>query len=110
MRQTGGAIAVTLILPSAINTPFFDHARSKTGLRPKPLAPVYEPSVVAEAILFAAQHPRRDVYAGRSSSCAVSTRFRQDGRARSIATAAAPRVRPLDQRASAIAAATPAAG
>ena len=36
-----GAIAVTLILPSAVNTPFFDHALSKTGLKPKPIAPVY---------------------------------------------------------------------
>jgi short-subunit dehydrogenase len=67
MRDTGGAIAVTLILPSAVNTEFFDHARSKTGLRPRPIAPVYEPGVVAEAILFAAEHPRRDVYAGGAS-------------------------------------------
>jgi short-subunit dehydrogenase len=67
MRETGGAIAVTLILPSAVNTPFFDHARSKTGHRPKPVSTVYEPSVVAEAILFAAEHPRRDVYAGGGS-------------------------------------------
>ncbi len=67
LMRDDGTITVTLILPSAVNTEFFDHARSKMGVRPKPIAPVYEPSVVAEAILHAAEHPRRDVYAGGGS-------------------------------------------
>ena len=29
---------------------FFRHARSKTGVKPRPMPPVYEPEVVAEAI------------------------------------------------------------
>jgi NAD(P)-dependent dehydrogenase (short-subunit alcohol dehydrogenase family) len=62
-REQSG-IRVTLILPSSVNTPFFEHARSKTGHKPKPLGPVYEPEVVADAILYAAEHPRRDVYVG----------------------------------------------
>lgn len=60
-------IHVTLVLPSAVKTAFFEHARSKMGVKPKPIAPVYAPGVVAEAILFAAEHPRRDVYAGGGS-------------------------------------------
>ena len=62
-REKSG-INVTLILPSSINTPFFNHARSKMGVKPQPIPPVYEPRVVAEAILFAAEHPRRDIFAG----------------------------------------------
>jgi short-subunit dehydrogenase len=61
-EKTG--INVTLILPSSINTPFFNHARSKMGVKPQPVPPAYDPRVVAEAILFAAENPRRELYAG----------------------------------------------
>src|SRR2546421_6758061 len=43
------AIDVVLILPSSINTPLFNFARSKIGVLPMPVPPVYEPRVVAEA-------------------------------------------------------------
>ncbi len=64
MAREKNGIHVTLILPSSINTPFFDHARSKLGVKPQPVPPVYESGVVAETILFAAEHPRRDLFAG----------------------------------------------
>jgi NAD(P)-dependent dehydrogenase (short-subunit alcohol dehydrogenase family) len=57
-------IHVTLILPGSINTPFFNHARSKLGAKPQPIPPVYDPAVVADAILSAAETPQRDIYAG----------------------------------------------
>jgi short-subunit dehydrogenase len=63
-QKTG--INVTLIMPSSINTPFFNHARSKMGLQPKPIPPVYEPELVADAIVFAAEHPRRDIIIGEA--------------------------------------------
>jgi NAD(P)-dependent dehydrogenase (short-subunit alcohol dehydrogenase family) len=59
-------ISVTLVMPAYINTPFFDNARSKLGVKPKPVPPIYEPSVVADAILFAAEHRRRDIVVGGS--------------------------------------------
>jgi short-subunit dehydrogenase len=59
-------INVTLVMPAYINTPFFDNARSKLGVKPKPVPPVYAPSVVADAILFAAEHRRRDIVVGGS--------------------------------------------
>ncbi len=64
LAHEGSAIRVTQILPSSVNTPFFTHARSKMGVKPKPIPPVYEPKVVAEAIVFAAEHPRRDIIVG----------------------------------------------
>jgi NAD(P)-dependent dehydrogenase (short-subunit alcohol dehydrogenase family) len=64
-------ITVTLILPSSINTPLFSHARSKLGVKPQPIPPVYEPRVVAETILFAAEHPRRTIVAGGSGKLLV---------------------------------------
>jgi short-subunit dehydrogenase len=59
-------ITVTLVMPSSINTPLFRFARSKMGQKPMPVPPVYEPSVAAEAIVFVAEHPRRDVVVGGS--------------------------------------------
>jgi short-subunit dehydrogenase len=59
-------IKVTLVMPSSINTPLFDLARSKMGVKPMPIPPIYEPRVVAEAVLFAAEHPRRTITVGGS--------------------------------------------
>lgn len=60
-------IHAALILPAAINTPFYDNARSRMGVRPRAMPPVYGAGAVAEAIVFAAAHPRRDIYVGSAS-------------------------------------------
>jgi NAD(P)-dependent dehydrogenase (short-subunit alcohol dehydrogenase family) len=57
-------INLTLIMPGFIDTPLFINARSKLGVKPRPVPPVYAPEVVVEAILFAAEHPRRDMLVG----------------------------------------------
>lgn len=57
-------INVTLILPASINTPFFSHARTHFGAMARPVPPVYDPELVADAILHAARYPRRDVFVG----------------------------------------------
>lgn len=57
-------ISVTNVMPSGINTPLFNHARTKLGVKPMPVPPIYQPSAVADVILHAAQHPTRDIYAG----------------------------------------------
>lgn len=60
-------IKVTVVMPASINTPFFEHSRSRMGVRPKPLPPVYEPGDVASAIVSAAVTPQRDVYVGSAA-------------------------------------------
>lgn len=64
-EQSG--IAVTLIMPAGINTPFFQHAVSRLGVLPRPAPPVYAPELVAEAIAAAAAQPQRDIYVGGAS-------------------------------------------
>ncbi len=55
---------MTLIKPSAIHTPYPEHARNYMD-EPARLPPVlYDPRLVADAILFAAEHPKRDLYVG----------------------------------------------
>lgn len=57
-------IAVTLIKPYSIDTPYTEHAKNYLATEPVVPPPVYAPEVVAEAILHCAEHPTRDVYAG----------------------------------------------
>lgn len=64
LQHEGAHISVTNVMPAGINTPFFNHARTKLGVKPQPVPPIYQPSVVAEAILHAAEHPTRDIVAG----------------------------------------------
>ena len=60
-------INVTLVLPAGVNTPFFEHARSKIEVKPQPLPPVYQPEAIADTVVYAAQHPRRDLHVGGAS-------------------------------------------
>ena len=57
-------ISETTILPAGINTPFFDKSLTRLGVKPRPSPPVYEPVLVANAVLYAAEHPVRDLYVG----------------------------------------------
>src|SRR5829696_643356 len=64
LEKEEAPISVTLIKPGAIDTPFPEHARNYMEAEPKHPPPVYDPSVVAEAILFCAEHARRDLIVG----------------------------------------------
>lgn len=57
-------ISITLIQPTAVDTPFPQHARNYMAEEPKLPSPQLDPEDVAEAILKAAEHPQRDVKAG----------------------------------------------
>jgi short-subunit dehydrogenase len=67
-------VSVTTILPYGINTPFFNHARSKLGVMPRPTPPAYPPSAVAEAIVWAAEHPTREIVVGGAAKGALLLR------------------------------------
>jgi NAD(P)-dependent dehydrogenase (short-subunit alcohol dehydrogenase family) len=64
LAQEAAPITVSTILPASIDTPFFEHSRSKLGVMPKPPPPVYAPEIVANAIVYTAEHPRREVTVG----------------------------------------------
>jgi short-subunit dehydrogenase len=63
MHEEAG-IDVVVILPSSTNTPLFNFARSKLGVMPMPVPPVYQPTAVAEAICHAAEHGGREIVVG----------------------------------------------
>ena len=58
-HRTG--VDVSLVLPGAVNTPQFDRARQKLGLQPQPVPPIYQPELLAEAVLRCAERPEREL-------------------------------------------------
>jgi len=64
LRHEDAPVAVTLIKPTSIDTPLPRRARNYMDREPMLPPPVYRPEEVAEAILYAAEHPRRDIVVG----------------------------------------------
>ena len=64
LRHEGVPINVAQIMPASINTPLFNKARTKLGVKPMGVPPLYQPAIVADAILYAAEHPVRDLVVG----------------------------------------------
>jgi short-subunit dehydrogenase len=65
VEQVDGApVSITLIEPTAVNTPLPDHARNYLERQPKLPSPQLDPHRVADAILQAATTPTRDTRVG----------------------------------------------
>ena len=64
-------VHVTMVQLPALNTPQFDLARTRLPHHPRPVPPIFEPEVAAEAIVWAASRRRREVYVGGSTVLAV---------------------------------------
>jgi len=64
LEAQGEDVAVTLVKPGAINTPYIQHAANHLAREPVFPPPVYAPEVAAEAILHCAVHAPRDFVVG----------------------------------------------
>jgi short-subunit dehydrogenase len=62
---------ITVNLP-ALNTPHFEWVKTKLANRPRPLPPIFEPEVAADAIVRAAIAGRREVSVGWSTMRAIA--------------------------------------
>jgi NAD(P)-dependent dehydrogenase (short-subunit alcohol dehydrogenase family) len=71
LAHAGAPVSVTLIKPAAIDTPYAEHSAKYLPDQPTHIPPVYAPRSVAEAILYAAEHPVRDMTVG-SAGVALS--------------------------------------
>jgi len=60
-------VSITLIQPTAVNTPYPQHAKNYMEQEPQLPTPMIEPEKVADAILEAATKPKRDVKVGAMS-------------------------------------------
>ena len=64
LEKENAPISVTLIHPGRVDTAYNEHARSYLDKQPAHIGMMYPPEAVAEAILYAAYHPKRDMYVG----------------------------------------------
>jgi hypothetical protein len=73
LKHEGWPISVTQVMPGTINTPFFEKGRSKLGVKPVGVPPIYEPQTVANIILYAAENPARDLVLGGAAQALIIT-------------------------------------
>jgi NAD(P)-dependent dehydrogenase (short-subunit alcohol dehydrogenase family) len=64
LLHDGSRVRVTMVQLPALNTPQFGWVKSRLPRRPQPIPPIYQPEVAARAILYAADHPRREIWVG----------------------------------------------
>lgn len=68
----GSNVKLTMLQLPAVNTPQFDIQRAKLPREPQPVPPIYQPEVIAEAALFAAEHwPREMLLAGSAIKAVI---------------------------------------
>ncbi|MBV8837920.1 MAG: SDR family NAD(P)-dependent oxidoreductase, partial [Alphaproteobacteria bacterium] len=60
-------VAISMIELPAVNTPQFDWARTRLPREPRPVGPVVQPEVIADAIYRASLDPKREYWIGRST-------------------------------------------
>lgn len=75
LEEEGAPISVTLIKPSAIDTPYIHHAKNLLPVEPLNPPPVYAPETVAEAILHCAENAVRDVIVGGGGRALTSMSY-----------------------------------
>jgi NAD(P)-dependent dehydrogenase (short-subunit alcohol dehydrogenase family) len=62
LLHEGSRVRVTMVQMPAVNTPQFDWVLSRLPHRAQPVPPIYQPEVAAQAVVHAADHPRRREY------------------------------------------------
>ena len=68
LQHEKAPVSVTEVQPAAIDTPFFEHAKTRLGVRPSGPPPVYSAEKVAQTILGSAVRPRREVTVGGAAA------------------------------------------
>jgi NAD(P)-dependent dehydrogenase (short-subunit alcohol dehydrogenase family) len=67
LLHDGSKIHLTMVQLPALNTPQFTMARNRLPRHPMPVPPIYQPEVAADAIVWASEHRRREVWVGAST-------------------------------------------
>jgi NAD(P)-dependent dehydrogenase (short-subunit alcohol dehydrogenase family) len=62
LLHEGSKVNITIVQMPAVNTPQFSWVLSRLPRHPQPVPPIYQPQLVARAVLRAADHPRRKQY------------------------------------------------
>jgi NAD(P)-dependent dehydrogenase (short-subunit alcohol dehydrogenase family) len=72
LLHDGSNIRVSMVQLPALNTPQFGWSRSRMPRQPQPVPPIFQPEVAADAIVWAADHGRREIYVGLPTIKAIA--------------------------------------
>ncbi len=64
LQHEGSSIRTSIVELPAVNTPQFEHCRTRLPKQPQPVPPIYQPEVAADAIAWTARSGEREVYVG----------------------------------------------
>src|SRR5215211_8199244 len=64
LLHDGSDVQLTMVQMPALNTPQFGWVRSRLPRKAQPVPPIFHPEVAAEAIVWAAQHHRNELWVG----------------------------------------------
>jgi NAD(P)-dependent dehydrogenase (short-subunit alcohol dehydrogenase family) len=67
LLHDNSGVRLTMVQLPALNTPQFGWVKSRLPRKARPVPPIFQPEVAAEAIYFAAHNPRRELYVGEPS-------------------------------------------
>jgi len=72
LLHDGSKVRVTMVQMPALNTPQFNWVKSRLPRKPQPVPPIYQPEVAADAIVWAAEHDRREWHIGGSTAVVIA--------------------------------------
>jgi hypothetical protein len=77
LLHDGSRVRVTMVQMPAVNTPQFNWVLSRLPRRAQPVPPIYQPEVAADAVVFAADHPKRREYwvGGSTAATLLANKF-----------------------------------
>lgn len=64
-------VHLTMVQLPGLNTPQFGWVKSRLRHKAQPVPPIFQPEVAADAIVYAANHRRREIWVGASSVKAI---------------------------------------
>jgi NAD(P)-dependent dehydrogenase (short-subunit alcohol dehydrogenase family) len=64
LLHDGSNVRVAMVQMPALNTPQFSWVKSRLPRKPQPVPPIFQPELAADAILWATDHDRPELYVG----------------------------------------------
>ena len=71
LLHDGSRVRLTMVQLPALNTPQFGWVKSRLPNKAQPVPPIFQPEVAARAIVYAADHDRRELWVGGPTVAAV---------------------------------------
>jgi hypothetical protein len=62
LKHDKSRVHITEVQLPAVNTPQFTWSRAKLPHQPQPVPPIFQPELIADAIVYAAEHRRREIW------------------------------------------------